>query len=65
MTQGQRVGFSVTQKGDIWSRWKVGQSFHEIGRAFAKAHSSIRFLVSHHCGIASATGSCSLYAMNS
>jgi IS30 family transposase len=51
MTQGKRAGLCATQKSDIWSRWKAGQSLHEIGRAFGKGHSSIRFLVSHHGGI--------------
>jgi len=35
----------------MWSRWKAGQSLHEIGRAFGKGHSSIRFLVLQHGGI--------------
>jgi IS30 family transposase len=50
MTQGQRPGFSAVQKTDIWSRWKAGQSLHEIGRAFGKEHSSIRCLVSRNGG---------------
>jgi hypothetical protein len=39
------------QKSNLWRRWKAGQSLHEIGRAFGKSHSSIRFVVSHHGGI--------------
>ena len=35
----------------MWSRWKAGQSLHEIGRAFDKDHGSIHFLLSHHGGI--------------
>ncbi len=31
MAQGKRAGLSATQKGDMWSRWKAGQSLHEIG----------------------------------
>jgi hypothetical protein len=45
MTQGKQVGLSATQKSEIWSCWKAGQSLHEIGRAFGKGHSSIRFLL--------------------
>jgi IS30 family transposase len=30
------------QKSDMWRRWKAGQSFHEIGRAFGKERSSTR-----------------------
>src|SRR5882762_8022663 len=51
MTQGKRVGFSATQKSDIWCRWKAGQSLHMIGRAFGKPHTSIHCLLSHHGGI--------------
>ncbi|MGB2890082.1 MAG: hypothetical protein WBC04_20485, partial [Candidatus Acidiferrales bacterium] len=42
---GKRFGLSEAQKGDMWRRWKAGQSLHEIGRAFGKEHSSIRCLV--------------------
>jgi len=31
-----------TEKSDIWSRWKAGQSLHAIGRAFDKPHGCIR-----------------------
>src|ERR1700677_4840171 len=54
MTQVNRARLSATQKTDVWSRWKAGQSLHEIGRAFGKGHSSIRFLVLQHGGIAPA-----------
>ena len=30
--------FLPAEKIDIWSRWKGGQSLHEIGRAFDKPH---------------------------
>jgi hypothetical protein len=45
MTQGKWAELSAAQK--TWSRWKAGQSLHEIGRAFGKGHSSIRFLLWH------------------
>ena len=38
----------------MWHRWKAGESLHEIGRAFGKAHGSIYFLLSQHGGIAPA-----------
>jgi IS30 family transposase len=44
-------------------RWKTGQSLHEIGRAFGKAHSSIRSLVSHHGGFVPAVRRRSLVAL--
>ena len=33
MRPGQRFGFSAIEKREVWSRWKAGQSLHEIGRA--------------------------------
>jgi IS30 family transposase len=39
----------------MWSRWKAGQSLHEIGRAFGKSHVVIHFLLARHGGIAPAT----------
>src|SRR5216684_5466915 len=51
MTQGRRVKLSANQRTDMWSRWKAGQSLHEIGRAFGKDHVSIHFMLSQHGGI--------------
>ena len=33
MRSRKRFGFSEVEKSKIWSRWKSGQSLHEIGRA--------------------------------
>ncbi len=52
MRQGRRYGLSAEQKADIWQRWKVGESLHEIGRAFGKDNGWIQFLLSQHGGIA-------------
>lgn len=54
MRQGRRHGLSAEQKADIWRRWKLGESLHEIGRAFDKDHGSIQFLLSKYGGIAPA-----------
>src|SRR5229473_3253748 len=51
MSQGKRSRLSLTQRTDIWGRWKSGQSLHEIGRAFGKPHSSIRCLLVPRGGI--------------
>jgi IS30 family transposase len=51
MWPGKRFGLSAIEKSDIWRRWKVGQSLHEIGRAFDKPHSSIRCLLLPRGGI--------------
>ena len=51
MRPGKRFGLSAVEKSDIWSRWKSGQSLHEIGRAFDKPHTSIRHLLLPRGGI--------------
>jgi IS30 family transposase len=51
MTQGRRVKLSPIQRIDMWSRWKAGQSLHQIGRAFGKSHVSIHFMLSQSGGI--------------
>jgi IS30 family transposase len=51
MRPGKRFGLSAIEKSDIWSRWKAGQSLHEIGRVFDKPHSSIRCLLLPRGGI--------------
>ena len=37
-----RLGLSAIDKREIWSRWKAGQTLHEIGRAYGKCHNTIR-----------------------
>ena len=51
MRRGMRFGLSAIEKRDIWSRWKAGQSLHEIGRAFDKPHSCIRAVLLPRGGI--------------
>ena len=46
-----RFGLSAIEKRDVWSRWKAGQSLHEIGRAFDKPHSCIRAVLLPRGGI--------------
>src|ERR1700692_4019973 len=52
MTVRRRFKLSEQQRNDMWSRWKLGQSLHEIGRAFGKDHVSIQFMLAQHGGIA-------------
>jgi transposase, IS30 family len=54
MTQTRRVKLSAVQRSELWSRWKAGQSLHEIGRALGKDHVVIQFLLARHGGIAPA-----------
>src|SRR6185437_13498936 len=51
MTQGKWLRLSSTQKTDIWTRWKAGQTLHEIGRAYGKPHPTIRKLLLPRGGI--------------
>ena len=55
MSQGKRSRLSLIQRSEIWSRWKAGQSLHEIGRAYGKPHSCIRCLLLPRGGIPPAT----------
>ena len=54
MTGGTQKGLSAVQRADLWTRWKEGQSLHEIGRALGKDHVVIHFLLARHGGIAPA-----------
>src|SRR5215467_15555170 len=51
MRSGMRFGLSAIQKRDVWSRWKAGQTLHEIGRVYGKAHNSIRAVLLPRGGI--------------
>ncbi len=51
MAEGKRNRLSIEQRIEMWRRWKAGESLHEIGRAFGKAHNSIRFLLKQRGGI--------------
>src|SRR5260370_28610901 len=55
MSEGKRSRLAPAQRAEIWSRWKAGQSLHEIGRAFGKPHSCIRCLLLPRGGIPPAT----------
>ena len=46
-----RLGLSAIDKLEIWSRWKAGQTLHEIGRAYGKCHNTIRAVLLPRGGI--------------
>ena len=50
MRQG-RLGLFEIDKRDIWSRWKAGQTLHEIGRVYGKCHNAIRAVLLPRGGI--------------
>src|SRR5580698_7292948 len=54
MTQARRVKLFAMQRTEMWSRWKLGQSLHEIGWAFGKDYGVVDFMLSQHDGIAPA-----------
>ncbi len=47
----RKLGLSAIDKPDIWSRWKAGQTLHEIGRAYGKCHNTIRAVLLPRGGI--------------
>jgi hypothetical protein len=51
MAEGKRNRLSSEQRIEMWRLWKAGESLHDIGRAFGKAHNSIRFLLKQRGGI--------------
>ncbi|HZZ15132.1 MAG TPA: IS30 family transposase [Candidatus Sulfotelmatobacter sp.] len=55
MSEGKQWGLSDGEKTDVWSRWKAGESLHEIGRAYGKPHSCIRCVLLPRGGIAPGT----------
>ena len=54
MTPARRGKLSAMQRSELGSRWKAGQSLHEIGRAFDKSHVVIQFLLARHGGMSPA-----------
>ncbi|MDE3169651.1 MAG: IS30 family transposase [Acidobacteriota bacterium] len=54
MRHWRQSRLSLTQRTEIWSRWKSGQSLKEIGRAFGKPSSCIHCLLVPRGGIAPA-----------
>jgi len=47
----RRLGLSAIDKREIWSRWKAGETLHEIGRAYGKCHNTIRAVLLPRGGI--------------
>jgi IS30 family transposase len=55
MAQVVRPGLTAEQKREMWSRWKAGQSFSEIGRVLGRERSAIRRMVASTGGYVPAT----------
>ena len=54
MSEGKQSRLSLAQQADVWSRWKAGESLHEIGRAYGKPHNCIGCVLLSRGGIAPA-----------
>ena len=54
MSEGKQSRLSLSQKAEVWRRWKAGESLHEIGRAYGKPHNCIRCVLLSRGGIAPA-----------
>lgn len=54
MARTGRPGLSGEQKRELWTRWKQGQSFSDIGRALGKHAASVFGVVAAKGGIAPA-----------
>jgi IS30 family transposase len=46
-----RLGLSAIDTREIWSRWKAGETLHEIGRVYGKCHNTIRAVLLPRGGI--------------
>src|SRR5215831_14818586 len=51
MSQGKWSRLSSIQRADIWTRWRAGQTLHDIGRAYGKPHPTIRKVLLPRGGI--------------
>ncbi len=51
MREDRRRGLSVSQKQELWERWKRGESSQDIARAFGKLRGSIHSVLSVRGGI--------------
>ena len=47
----RRLGLSAIDKREIWSRWKAGETLHEIGRVYGQCHNTIRAVLLPRGGI--------------
>lgn len=54
MARTGRPGLSTTQKQELWTRWKNGESLSDIGRALGKHAASVFAVVVTKGGIAPA-----------
>jgi len=55
MREDRRWGLSVSQKKELWERWKRGESSQDIARAFGKFRGSIYNVLSSSGGIPPST----------
>ena len=51
MKQRPRIYYTEMQKALMWERWKAGDTLHQIGKLFDRAHTSIHNILSTTGGI--------------
>ena len=51
MKQRTRIYYSATQRGEIWDRWRRGESMSSIGRLFERGSSSVYHILEATGGI--------------
>jgi IS30 family transposase len=64
MRQDRRWGLSVSQKKELWERWKRGESSQDIAQAFGKLRGSIYNVLSSSGGIPPSTRRRSRWALS-
>lgn len=50
MASDYRYGYTAEEKAELWKRFRQGQSFREIDKAFNKVHGSSRMAIGYHGG---------------
>lgn len=64
MERSKRWGLSASQKGELWERWKRGESSQDIARALGKFRGSIYSVLSSSGGIPPSTRRRSRWALD-
>ena len=64
MAQMGRPGLTLSQKKELWLRWKEGESLSEIGRALGKHAGSIHGVIKAHGGIVPAARTRSAHSLS-
>ena len=50
MAQPGRLGMTEVQKGELWHRWRKGESVPDISRALGSFRTSVAYVLTRHGG---------------